>query len=158
MEIVLTSYEKSQKYKEIIPLLPHLIDKEVSVDVNLGNVFSALKYAFDFLWVGCYWVRQDTLALGGFQGPTACTKISFGKGVCGKAWEQKKSLIVPNVDEFEGHIACSSASKSEMVIPVFKNDKIIMVLDIDSEKLNSFDKDDQYFFEKIAEWIANEVI
>ncbi|PIZ05320.1 MAG: hypothetical protein COY57_07945, partial [Flavobacteriales bacterium CG_4_10_14_0_8_um_filter_32_5] len=122
----------------------------------LANLMAALKQTFNFLWVGVYVVKNDELVLGPFQGPIACTRIKKGKGVCGTAWQQANTLIVPDVDEFPGHIACSSESKSEIVVPVFnKNKEVIMIIDVDSEALNTFDETDAVYLEKVANLISN---
>lgn len=135
---------KEEKYKALLPQLEALILGESDVIANLANISAALKSTFNFLWVGFYLVKNDELVLGPFQGPIACTRIKKGKGVCGTSWQDAKAIIVPNVDEFSGHIACSSASKSEIVLPVFnQKNEVIMVLDIDSEELNTFDETDE---------------
>ncbi len=120
---------------------------------NLANVAAALKEQFGWLWVGFYLVKQDELVLGPFQGPVACTRIKKGRGVCGTSWQQAKTLIVPDVEKFPGHIACSSRSKSEIVVPVIKNDEVAAVLDIDSERYDLLDKTDQQYLEKIIKMI-----
>ncbi len=153
MDIVLTGYTKEERYNELLKTADALWDSSIVLDVNLLNVFSAYKEAFNFLWMGCYRVAGNELALGPFQGPVACTKIGFGKGVCGKSWENKRSLIVPNVHEFEGHIACSSRSNAEVVIPILKNDHVIMVIDVDSEQFDYFDQTDVIHLQKLGLWI-----
>ncbi|MGC1243992.1 MAG: GAF domain-containing protein, partial [Chryseosolibacter sp.] len=120
-----------------------LVSGETDVIANLSNIVAALKQTMDFFWVGFYIVRDSQLVLGPFQGPVACTRIDFGKGVCGTAWKDRETIIVPDVEKFPGHIACSSASRSEIVLPVFKNNAVAMVLDVDSEKLNDFDDNDR---------------
>lgn len=110
---------------------------------NLANISAALKQTMDFYWVGFYIVKGNQLVLGPFQGPIACTRIGFGKGVCGTSWKEKKTIVVPNVDEFPGHIACSSASRSEIVLPAMKSGDVALVLDVDSDKLNDFNADDE---------------
>ncbi|MEX2231307.1 MAG: GAF domain-containing protein [Cyclobacteriaceae bacterium] len=136
------SKEKKDRYQTLIPQLESLVAGEKDLIANLSNIVAALKQTMDFFWVGFYFVREGQLVLGPFQGPVACTRIDFGKGVCGTAWKEKKAIIVPNVDEFPGHIACSSASRSEIVLPVFKHNHVALVLDIDSDKLRDFDEDD----------------
>jgi GAF domain-containing protein len=118
---------------------------------------AALKQTFNFFWVGFYIVKENTLVLGPFQGPIACTRIRYGKGVCGTAWKEAKTQIVPDVDQFPGHIACSSDSKSEIVIPLFKGEEIIGVLDIDSSSLNSFDQIDAFYLEKLSNFISSKL-
>lgn len=117
---------------------------------NLSNIAAALKQTFDFFWVGFYLVKNNQLVLGPFQGPIACTRINFGKGVCGMAWKLRKTIVVPDVDAFPGHIACSSASKSEIVVPAVKNQEVALVLDVDSDKLNDFDETDRKFLEELV--------
>ena len=147
---------KEEKYQELIPQLSALVSGENDPIANLANLMAALKQAFNFWWVGVYVVKNDELVLGPFQGPIACTSIKKGKGVCGTAWQEAKTIIVPDVDQFPGHIACSSLSKSEIVIPVFnKNKEVIMVIDVDSEKLADFDQIDEIYLNKIANLISN---
>lgn len=147
---------KAEKYQQLLPQLEALVSGENDLIANLANLMAALKQTFHFWWVGVYLVKNDELVLGPFQGPIACTRIKKGKGVCGTAWQQANTLIVPNVDEFPGHIACSSESKSEIVVPVFnKNNEVIMIIDVDSETLNSFDKTDATYLEKIANLISD---
>ena len=140
---------KAEKYEALLPQIEALISGEPDLYANLSNVAAALKQAFDFFWVGFYLVKENQLVLGPFQGPIACTRISFGKGVCGTAWKEGKTQLVPDVDAFPGHIACSSASRSEIVVPVFKGDQVAMVLDVDSDQLNDFDNTDQEYLEKL---------
>ena len=145
-----TELSKNEKYEVLIPQISALIEGETSIVANLANVAAALRQTFGFFWVGFYLVDGDELVLGPFQGEIACTRIGFGKGVCGAVWKEKQTIIVPNVDEFPGHIACSSTSQSEIVIPIISNNKIIAVLDVDSHVLNDFDEDDKFGLEKIA--------
>lgn len=140
---------KSIKYEAIIPQIHSLISDEPDLTANLANIAAALKEAFGFFWVGFYLVKDNQLVLGPFQGPIACTRIAFGKGVCGTAWKEAKTQLVPDVDVFPGHIACSSASKSEIVVPVFKDEKVVMVLDVDSDQPDDFDSDDQKYLEEL---------
>ena len=149
-----TELSKNEKYEVLIPQISALIEGETSIVANLANVAAALRQTFGFFWVGFYLVDGDELVLGPFQGEIACTRIGFGKGVCGAVWKEKQTIIVPNVDEFPGHIACSSASQSEIVIPIISNNKIIAVLDVDSHILNDFDEDDKFGLEKIANLLA----
>ena len=144
---------KQNQYDSILPQISSLLDGESDQIANMANVCAALKEQFNFFWVGFYMVKGNELVLGPFQGPVACTRIKLGKGVCGSAWEQKKTLIVPDVDLFPGHIACSSASKSEIVIPIIRSGKMIGVLDVDSEELNSFDETDADYLLQILEFI-----
>lgn len=143
------SATKAEKYEAILPQIEALITGEPDLYANLANISAALKEAFDFFWVGFYLVKENQLVLGPFQGPIACTRISIGKGVCGTAWQEAKTVLVPDVDVFPGHIACSSVSKSEIVVPVFRGDVVAMVLDVDSDQLNDFDSVDQEFLEKL---------
>lgn len=143
------SASKSATYQAILPQIEALISTETDLTANLANVAAALKEAFGFFWVGFYLVKEDQLVLGPFQGPIACTRIAFGKGVCGAAWKEGKTQLVPDVEAFPGHIACSSASKSEIVVPVWKDQKVAMVLDVDSDLLDDFDQEDQRYLEEL---------
>ena len=145
---------KAEKYEALLPQIEALISGEPDLYANLSNVAAALKQAFDFFWVGFYLVKENQLVLGPFQGPISCTRISFGKGVCGTAWKEGKTQLVPDVDAFPGHIACSSASRSEIVVPVFKGDQVAMVLDVDSDQLNDFDNTDQEYLEKLMKSLS----
>src|SRR5688572_8964389 len=139
--IISTSSNKKEKYKTLLPQIDSLVSDEHDVVANLSNIAAALKQSMNFFWVGFYLVKDDQLVLGPFQGPIACTRINFGKGVCGTSWKEKKTILVPNVEEFPGHIACSSASKSEIVLPAFsKTGAVKLVLDVDSDQLNDFDE------------------
>ena len=148
-----TSTTKEEIYKEILPQIEAILNGETDLIANTSNFCAMLKEAFDFWWVGFYFVKQtkdsQQLVLGPFQGPLACTRINYGKGVCGTAWKQKQTIIVPNVDEFPGHIACSSLSKSEIVVPVVRNGEVVAVLDIDSKELNTFSFTDKEYLEDI---------
>ena len=141
---------KKEKYEALLPQLFSLISTEKDFIANLANTAAALKYGMHFFWVGFYFVKDNQLVLGPFQGPIACTRISFDKGVCGASYREKKTIIVPDVEQFPGHIACSSLSKSEIVVPGFQKKEIIFVLDIDSDQLNDFDEIDQIYLEKIV--------
>lgn len=145
---------KAEKYEALIPQIRALIEGEEDVIANLANITAALKEQFGWLWTGFYLVKKDQLVLGPFQGPVACTRIRKGKGVCGTAWEKAETIIVPDVEAFPGHIACSSLSKSEIVVPLVRNDQVVAVLDIDSEALNQFDQTDQYYLEQLAGYIV----
>jgi GAF domain-containing protein len=147
--LISTSAEKKEKYQTLIPQIEALTSGEPDLVANLSNIAAALKQTMGFFWVGFYIVKDKQLVLGPFQGPIACTRIDFGKGVCGASWKEKKTIVVPNVDEFPGHIACSSASKSEIVLPALKNGKVALVLDVDSDQLNDFDNDDAAALEKV---------
>lgn len=143
-----------QKYELLLPQLDALLGSEKDLIANLSNFVAAIKETFGFFWIGFYLVKNDSgkdeLVLGPFQGPVACTRISFNRGVCGRAWADNKIVIVEDVEKFPGHIACSALSKSEIVLPVRKNGEVMMVLDIDSDKLNDFDKEDAYQLEKLT--------
>ena len=146
---------KQAQYESLIPQLEGLLYGETNLIANLANIGAALKEQFNFWWVGFYWVDQDELVLGPFQGPVACTRIKKGRGVCGGAWEKGTTLIIDDVEKFPGHIACSSASKSEIVVPVYFGDQIVGVLDVDSEHLAHFDEIDKRYLEKIVGLIPN---
>ncbi|MEY3209313.1 MAG: hypothetical protein RL064_1344 [Bacteroidota bacterium] len=144
---------KAAQYESLLPQIKGLLEGETNLVANLANIAAALKEQFNWWWVGFYWIHEDELVLGPFQGPVACTRIKKGRGVCGKSWETEKTLIVEDVEKFPGHIACSSLSKSEIVVPVFKNGQIVGVLDVDSEHLAHFDETDRDFLEKIVDLI-----
>lgn len=141
---------KEEQYRALIPQIKGLVSGELDLVANLANIAAALKEQFDFFWVGFYLVKDDELVLGPFQGPVACTRISKGRGVCGASWAQANTIIVPDVEKFPGHIACSSISKSEIVIPLFKNNEVWGVLDVDSDQYNSFDETDAQFLQEIV--------
>jgi len=145
------SLTKASQYESIIPQIEALLYGEDDFVANMANVAAALKEQFRWFWVGFYLVKNEELVLGPFQGPVACTRIRKGKGVCGSSWEQAETLIVPDVDQFPGHIACASASKSEIVLPLVKDGEVIGVLDVDSEFLNHFDKTDQINLQKVID-------
>jgi GAF domain-containing protein len=149
-ELIIAKGSKAEKYTQLLPQIKALIEGEKNAIANLANVCAALKSTFDFFWVGFYLVENEQLVLGPFQGPIACTRINFGKGVCGAAWKEEKTLLVPDVELFPGHIACSSDSKSEIVVPVFNNEKVVAVLDVDSDQLNDFDEIDQTFLTELC--------
>lgn len=152
-DLLIGTGNKEEKYRELLPQLHALVDTETDRVANLANVTAALKQTFDFFWVGFYRVKGDELVLGPFQGPVACTRIRLGKGVCGTAWKEAHTLIVPDVEKFPGHIACSSASKSEIVVPVIQEGNVIGVLDIDSDMPDSFDEIDARYLEEICTYI-----
>jgi len=143
-------FSKKEKYEAIFPQIEALLSAETDIVANMANLTAVLKEVFGFFWVGFYVVKNNELVLAPFQGPIACTRIAFGKGVCGTAWERKQTIIVPDVDKFPGHIACSSLSRSEIVVPVWKNGKVIAVLDVDCTELNTFDETDALYLEKIV--------
>jgi L-methionine (R)-S-oxide reductase len=145
---------KKEKYESILPQIESLISSESDSYANLANTAAVLKEVFDFFWVGFYLVKDTQLVLGPFQGPLACTRIELGKGVCGTAWKEATTQLVPDVEAFPGHIACSSASKSEIVVPGLKEGKVWIVLDVDSDKLNDFDLDDVAYLEKLMELVS----
>jgi L-methionine (R)-S-oxide reductase len=145
---------KTEQYESLLPQIKGLLEGESDLIANLANVVAALKEQFGWLWVGFYLVKQNELVLAPFQGPIACTRIRKGKGVCGSSWEKAQTLIVPDVEKFPGHIACSSLSRSEIVVPVIRNNDVIAVLDADSQELNHFDETDQYYLEQIVEMIS----
>ncbi|HTQ65455.1 MAG TPA: GAF domain-containing protein [Puia sp.] len=148
-DLVIAQGTKSENYKTILPQIRALIDGEEDVIANLANIVAALKEQFGWLWIGFYLVKKDELVLGPFQGPVACTRIRKGKGVCGTSWEKAQTIIVPDVEAFPGHIACSSLSKSEIVIPIIRKGQVVAVLDVDSEQLNQFDEKDQLYLEQL---------
>lgn len=144
---------KEGKYRSLIPQIEALVTGETDLTANLANIAAALKYGMDFFWVGFYLVKGEEMILGPFQGPIACTRIAKGKGVCGTTWAEGKTIIVPDVDAFPGHIACSSDSKSEIVLPAFKNNEVALVLDVDSDQLNDFNKVDEKYLSQLMEVI-----
>ncbi len=154
-ESVIFNSEDSKEdiYKAILPQIESVIGGETDLVANLANVAAVLKEVFGFFWVGFYWVKQDQLVLGPFQGPLACTRIRYGRGVCGTAWKEATTQLVPNVELFPGHIACSSASRSEIVVPVFSEGAVVGVLDVDSDKVDDFDEVDKVYLEKICRLI-----
>lgn len=141
---------KEEQYQSLLPQVKGLLEGETDLVANLANISAALKEQFGWLWVGFYLVKENELVLGPFQGPVACTRIKKGRGVCGAAWQQAQTLIVPDVEKFPGHIACSSLSRSEIVIPLFKNNEVVGVLDVDSTDLDTFDTTDQQYLEEIV--------
>ena len=149
-----SSTDKVQRYKELLPQLQALIELEANGVANMANFCAALKETFGWFWIGFYMVADEELILGPFQGPVACTRIAKGKGVCGTAWAQEKTILVEDVEAFPGHIACSALSKSEIVVPLIKNGAVIGVLDIDSTELATFDQLDQTQLEKICQWFV----
>ncbi len=152
-DLNIISGTKQQQYKALIPQIKGLLQGEADLIANLANVSAALKEQFGWFWVGFYLVKKDELVLGPFQGPVACTRIKKGRGVCGSSWAKAQTLIVADVEKFPGHIACSSLSKSEIVIPIIKSGEVIGVLDVDSEELDQFDETDQKYLEQIVQLI-----
>jgi GAF domain-containing protein len=150
-DLKITQGSKQEQYLELIPQIKGLLDGEPDLIANLANTAAALKEQFGWFWVGFYLVKEDELVLGPFQGPVACTRITKGRGVCGSSWEQVKTLIVPDVEKFPGHIACSSLSKSEIVVPLLVNGTVVGVLDVDSSELDQFDQTDATYLEQIVE-------
>lgn len=146
---------KEEKYQSLIPQIKSLLEGETDSIANMANICAALKFGFDFFWVGFYIVKQNQLVLGPFQGPVACTRITLGKGVCGTSWKNKEIIIVDDVDTFPGHIACSSLSKSEIVLPFYNsNNEVVGVLDVDSDTLASFDKIDELYLKQVVELLV----
>jgi GAF domain-containing protein len=152
-DLIVAQGTKEEKYRTLLPQIIALLDGEPDLIANLANVTGALKEQFDWLWVGFYLVKNEELVLGPFQGPVACTRIQKGRGVCGTCFERKQTILVPDVEAFPGHIACSSRSRSEMVVPILRQGKVVGVLDIDSEALAQFDETDQRFLEELVETI-----
>ena len=152
-DLTIIEGNKTTIYQSLIPQIKALMEGEPDLIANLANISAALKEQFGWLWVGFYLVKKDELVLGPFQGPVACTRIRKGRGVCGAAWLNAQTLIVPDVEKFAGHIACSSLSKSEIVVPIIRNNIVVGVLDVDSELLNLFDETDQQYLEEIISFI-----
>lgn len=164
---IVSGNTKEEKYSSLIPQIKALTEGETDVIANLSNIMSALKFGMNFFWVGIYFVRnlspalsmkegegeKKELVLGPFQGPVACTRITYGKGVCGAAWKEKRTIIVEDVEKFPGHIACSSLSRSEIVVPAFNNEEVVLILDVDSEYLFNFDETDKEYLEQIMRLI-----
>jgi len=152
-DLTISKGDKKTQYESLLPQIQGLLSGETNLIANLGNIAAALKEQFNWLWVGFYWIEKEELVLGPFQGPVACTRIKKGRGVCGTSWEKEATIIVEDVEKFPGHIACSSSSKSEIVLPVFKDGKILGVLDADSTEIAHFDTVDQVYLEKILAMI-----
>lgn len=148
--IISGSENKAEKYQVLVSQVEALIRDEPNAIANLANIAAAIQQTFSFLWTGSYLVEGDELVLGPFQGPVACTRIQYGKGVCGTAWQKGETIIVPDVEAFPGHIACSSLSKSEIVVPLKKDGKVVAVLDIDSREYSQFDNTDKEYLEQVA--------
>lgn len=152
-DLSISTGTRQEQYESLIPQIGGLLDGETDLVANLANVTAALKEQFGWFWVGFYLVKGDELVLGPFQGPVACTRIKKGRGVCGTSWAQAKTLIVPDVEKFSGHIVCSSLSKSEIVVPILRGGEVLGVLDVDSEKLDQFDEVDQRYLEQVISLI-----
>ncbi|EKU60742.1 GAF domain protein [Acinetobacter sp. WC-323] len=152
-ELVLQQGHKVEQYQSILPQIQAIVEDEADVIANLANICAALRQQFGWFWIGFYLVKGNELVLGPFQGPIACTRIAKGRGVCGSAWQQQQVIVVPDVDQFPGHIACSSDSKSEIVLPIMKNGECIGVLDIDSDELNQFDEVDAEHLQQLMAMI-----
>ena len=149
-----TTLTKAEQYRQLLPQVEALTAGEPDLTANLANTAAALRQAFGFFWVGFYLVKGDELVLGPFQGPIACTRIRHSKGVCGASWARAETILVPDVEAFPGHIACSSDSKSEIVVPIIQNGQVVAVLDVDSDQLNDFDHDDQTALEQLMQLAA----
>lgn len=154
-QIIISGQTKNEKYESLLPQIYALTECESSWIANLANTSAALKEAFGFFWVGFYLVDNNQLVLGPFQGPVACTRIAYGKGVCGATWERKTAILVQDVETFPGHIACSSLSKSEVVIPLMKANEVIGVLDVDSDQLSDFDEVDVKYLSELCTWLVS---
>lgn len=154
-DLLILKGTREEQYQNLIPQIKGLLQGENDVIANLANIAAAIKEQFNWLWVGFYVVKNDELVLGPFQGPVACTRIKKGRGVCGASWQQQQTLIVPDVEKFAGHIACSSLSKSEIVVPIFKNAEVVAILDVDSVNLNEFDAIDKMYLEEIVSLVKN---
>ncbi len=152
-DLIITKGDKHAQYSTLIPQVQALLSGEKDLVANMANLVAALKEQFNFFWVGFYLVKKNELVLGPFQGPVACTRIAKGRGVCGTSWQNEQTLIVPDVEKFPGHIACSSLSKSEIVIPIFKDAHVIGVLDVDSDLLDAFNETDARFLEQMVQMI-----
>lgn len=149
-DLTIITGNKTEQYTSLLPQIKGLLEGETDSIANMANVAAALKEQFGWLWTGFYIVKNEELVLGPFQGPVACTRIKKGRGVCGTSWAQAATLIVPDVEQFPGHIACSSLSRSEIVVPLIQNKEVVAILDVDSEELNAFDETDQRYLEEIV--------
>ena len=149
---------KAEQYQSLLPQIGGLLEGETDLIANLANIAGALKEQFNWLWVGFYLVKKNELVLGPFQGPVACTRIQYGRGVCGSSWKEKKTLIVPDVEKFPGHFACSSLSRSEIVVPLWQDNEVFGILDVDSEELNHFDETDAEYLGKILQLLKLVVV
>lgn len=149
-QLIISGETKQERYEALLPQIKAVIEDEPDLIANMANVAAMLHETFGFWWTGFYRVEGQELVLGPFQGPMACTRIKKGRGVCGTAWAEAQTQVVPDVDQFPGHIACSSASRSEIVVPIFKEGEVIAVLDIDSAQLNTFDQTDRHYLEQVV--------
>ncbi|MGB3586919.1 MAG: GAF domain-containing protein [Tunicatimonas sp.] len=149
---------KEELYQTLLPQMKALTQDESNIVANLANLAAALKHGLGFFWVGFYRVKDNELVLGPFQGPVACTRIAYGKGVCGTAWKEKRVITVPDVNKFPGHIACSGESQSEIVIPIIKNNEVILVLDVDSDQIQDFDEIDEKFLGDLTSYISAKLL
>jgi L-methionine (R)-S-oxide reductase len=152
-DLIIAIGSKQERYRSLIPQIKGLIEGETDLVANLANIAAALKEQFGWFWVGFYMVKEDELVVGPFQGPVACSRIQIGRGVCGTSWKEEKTIIVPDVEKFPGHIACSSLSRSEIVIPIIRKKKVVGVLDVDSSELSEFDETDKLYLEEIVDLI-----
>jgi GAF domain-containing protein len=152
-DLVIVNGTREEQYEALLPQIKGLVEGETDLVANLANIAAALKEQFGWLWVGFYLVKDDELVLGPFQGPVACTRIKMGRGVCGTSWAKRETLVVPDVEKFPGHIACSSLSKSEIVLPLMKGEEVVGVLDVDSADLNTFTEQDEHYLQKIIDMI-----
>ena len=150
-DLLIAKGTKEEQYETLLPQIKALVEGEEDLIANLANITGALKEQFNWLWIGFYLVKKDELVLGPFQGPVACTRIKKGKGVCGASWAKAETLIVPDVEKFPGHIACSSLSRSEIVVPIIRNNEVVGVLDADSVDLNNYDQTDKKWLEQIVD-------
>lgn len=153
-DLTINKGTKKDQYIGLVPQIRGLVTGETNQIANLANIAAALKEQFNFFWVGFYLIEGEQLVLGPFQGPVACTRIQYGRGVCGTSWKENKTIIVPNVEEFPGHIACSSLSKSEIVIPIYQDNSIIGILDVDSDELHAFDEIDAQYLTEIVSLLS----
>ncbi|HEY1113377.1 MAG TPA: GAF domain-containing protein [Chitinophagaceae bacterium] len=153
-DLSISTGTKQEQYEALLPQIKGLLEGETDLVANLANVAAALKEQFGWFWVGFYIVKGEELVLGPFQGPVACTRIKKGRGVCGSSWAQAQTLIVPDVEKFPGHIACSSLSKSEIVVPILRNGEVLGVLDVDSDELDQYDGVDQKYLEQVISLIT----
>jgi L-methionine (R)-S-oxide reductase len=147
--IIASTSDKEETYNTLLPQLEALVAGESDVIANLSNIAAALKQSMNFFWVGFYLVKEQQLVLGPFQGPIACTRIDIGKGVCGTSWQKRETIVVADVEKFPGHIACNSASKSEIVLPAYKDGEVYLVLDVDSDSLAAFNETDKSYLERV---------
>jgi len=152
-DLSITQGSKAEQYESLTPQIKGLLEGEPDLVANLANITAALKEQFGWFWIGFYLVKNNELVLGPFQGPVACTRIQKGRGVCGTSWQQAETIIVPDVEKFPGHIACSSLSKSEIVVPVIRNGEVVAVLDVDSDEYDQFDRADQHYLQNIVDLI-----